>query len=242
METRGTGSTTSATRSNARPPSGAPPAEPPPGYPDPPPASGGRPDPGRDRGRALGWGLALIAAGTLWLLTLTGVDVRWELVLPIALIGIGLLLLARPRDEGGGLIGLGILVLVLGLFQPGVPSASSFTAGDRTHTVTDVAELEDAYALGAGSLVLDLRDLDVSDGPVEVSGRVTFGELIVRVPEDVHVRGDARVAFGEVAHFDRADGGINPSVELDQPPTSPAGNGELELDLRVAFGQIEVQR
>lgn len=218
------------------------------------PTAGGTPGqgPGPDRGSSLGWGLGLIAAGLLWLLWLTGVEIPWERVLPIALIGIGLVLLARPHAEGGGLIGLGIVVLLLGLVQPGLPVAGSFTAGDRTHTITEVTDLDRAYALGAGTLVLDLRGLDLTEGPVELTARVTLGELIVRVPEGVRIRGDARVVMGDVAHFGREEGGINPRVTFDDAPLSDAGdNGEdgedgdhgvLDVDLRVALGQIEVQR
>jgi hypothetical protein len=245
MEPRNTGSTTSTTR----PPATTPPA-PPPGPSSHATGAPGGQDPGHDRRASLGWGLALILAGSLWLLWSSGVALRWELVLPVVLIGIGLLVLARPRAEGGGLIGLGIVVLVLGLVQPGLPTTMPFTAGERSHTIVDIADLDASYALGAGSLVLDLRELDLAGiaadaGPVEVAARVTFGELIVLVPEDVQVRGDARVAFGEVAHFGRADGGVGPRVELDEPAgdQETAGDGEvLELDLRVAFGQIEVQR
>jgi hypothetical protein len=237
MEPNGTGSTTARARTSSGPPPSTPP---PPPATTPPSASAGEPPPAREPQRGLGWGLALVAAGTLWLISLMGVEIRWELVLPIALIGIGLLVLARPRAEGGGLISLGILVLVLGLAQPGLPVASSVSAGERNLEVTDVADLEDTYALGAGSMVLDLRELEVAEGPVEVDARVTFGELIVYVPDGVHVRGDARVAFGEVMDFGRSTGGISPSVELDEP--SPDGGEVLELDLRVAFGQIEVRR
>ncbi len=226
----------------------APTTPPSPGEPAPAQDVPGDHDPASSRRSGLAWGLALIAAGVLWLLWLSGVAIPWGLVLPLTLIAVGALVLARPRAEGGGLIGLGIVVMILGLAQPGLPITSSFTAGERSHTITDVTDLDDTYALGAGSLVLDLRDLDLgpgpADGPVELSARVTFGELIVRVPEHVRVRGAARVAFGEVAHFGRADGGVNPRAVFDEAATSGDARDDdvLELDLRVAFGQIEVRR
>jgi len=239
MESHGAGPTTSTTPA---------PTTPPPGGSSPARGAPGDRDPVSDRRSGLAWGLVLITAGVLWLLWLSGVAIPWALVLPITLIAVGALVLARPRAEGGGLIGLGIVVMILGLAQPGLPVASSFTAGERSHTITDVTDLDDPYALGAGSLVLDLRDLDFgpepADGPVELSAQVTFGELIVRVPDHVRVRGDARVAFGEVAHFGRTDGGVNPRAVFDEAATTgDVGDGDvLELDLRVAFGQIEVRR
>ena len=239
MESHGAGPTTSTT---------PPPTTPPPGGPTPARGAPGDHDPASDGRSSFAWGVALITAGVLWLLWLSGVAIPWTLVLPIALIAVGALVLARPRARGGGLIGLGIVVMILGLAQPGLPVTGSFTAGERSHTITDVADLDDPYALGAGSLVLDLRDLDFdaapADGPVALSAQVTFGELIVWVPDDVRVRGGARVAFGEVAHFGRADGGVNPRAVFDEAATTgDVRDGDvLELDLRVAFGQIEVRR
>ena len=245
MEQRHTGSTGAGTSPTW---DTAPPTSPPPSDrarpaedhgPDP------TPDPTKERQRVLGWGLALIGAGTAWLLTLAGVAIPWEIVLPVALIGIGLLVLAWPRADAGGLIGLGMVVLVIGLVAPGVTGPTSFTAGERTYEVTDPADLDDRYGLGAGELVLDLRDLEAIPPGSVVAARVTFGELTVLVPEDVRVRGDARVAFGEVEHFGRATGGVNPNVALADP--APDGDEVLqdevlELDLRVAFGRIEVRR
>jgi hypothetical protein len=236
MEPRGPGSTTATP---ARSPGSQPPAEPPPDAGPPtgePPGSGPEPD----RGRAVGWGLGLIGVGALWLASIAGVEIRWDLVVPVTLVIIGVLVLARRRDDAGGLIGLGIVVMIIGLVTPGVLAPSAFTAGERTHTVTDVADLDDRYALGAGELVLDLRDLELTEAPVTVAARVTFGELTVLVPEDVGVGGDARVAFGEVATFDRTRGGIAPSATLDEE--AGEGNETLELDLRVSFGRIEVRR
>jgi hypothetical protein len=258
MASPGSGSPTTPVGSAPTTPVGSAPTTPvgsAPTTPGVPPGGGSAPtpgetpgqDPGPDRGSSIGWGLGLIAAGILWLVWLSGVDIPWERALPIVLIGIGLLLLARPRAEGGGLIALGVVLVVLGLAQPGLPVRGSFTAGEQSHTITDAADLDRAYALGAGTLVLDLRDLDVTEGPVELTGRVTLGELIVRVPEGVRVTGDARVVMGEVAHFGREDGGINPSVDIDDGPFendvgATPDDGVIDVDLRVVLGQIEVQR
>jgi hypothetical protein len=56
----------------------------------------------------VGWALALIGAGVLRLLHLAGVAIVWELVLPVAVVVIGVVLLAGGRRvERSGLSGWG---------------------------------------------------------------------------------------------------------------------------------------
>jgi hypothetical protein len=188
--------------------------------------------------RPVGWGLAMIAVGALWLLSLVGVPIRWELLLPGALTVVGVLVLARPRGVGSGLIGLGVVLLVLTLVTSILPGTPPVSAGDRTHTVSDVADLRDDYRLGAGTLVLDLGDLAFTE-PTEVAARVGMGELVVVVPEDVRVEGRARAGMGEVEIFGDANGGVAPVVDLDD---GAANAPLLTLDLQVGLGQIEVRR
>jgi hypothetical protein len=212
------------------PPSMAPPP------PEPPP---------RTRPAAIGWGLVLIAAGFTWLLALAGVSLPWELVLPIAVIVVGLVLLVtRGRRSGDGLVFLGVVLTIAALVVTATPQPPSASAGERTHRVTDVAGLEDSYGLGAGQLTLDLRDLALPDGTTAVAARVGLGELRVRVPDDVAVTGTAAVTAGEAAAFDRVQSGISPRLTIDDPGSASAGSGGpvLELDLDVGLGQIEVTR
>jgi hypothetical protein len=50
-------------------------------------------------------GVALMAAGGLWLLHVLGVPLRWEVLLPSALIAIGLAVLVGGRRSGDGRAG-----------------------------------------------------------------------------------------------------------------------------------------
>lgn len=196
------------------------------------------PQPGHRR--PVGLGLALIAVGVLWMLSLAGVDLRWEIVVPIALVGVGLLVLFSPIWGGGdGLVGVGIVLAILALVLA-VPSPAAFSAGERSIAVSDVADLEDRYGLGAGTMTLDLRELELPTGTTEVRAGINLGELVVLVPPEVTIAGEARVAMGEVERFGRSSGGIAPRVELTAPGDDP--ERILELDLRVGLGQIEVRR
>ncbi len=214
--------------------------------PPPPPPEDRAPDeaPGaepRSASRPIGWALALIGAGVLWLLHVVGVTIAWELILPVAIIAIGLTLLAGGRHVArSGLIGLGIVLTVIALVLPVTPMQVSVTAGDRTYEVTEVAELEPSYNLGAGTLTLDLRDLDLPDGTTELAASVSMGELVVRVPDDVTVTGTGNTLAGEVVSFGRTTAGLAPRRALDEAGTD--GGPVLDLDLRTGFGRIEVTR
>jgi hypothetical protein len=219
----------------------APPGEEPP-RPRPPELDerpGGEPPDGRGPG-AVPWGVALIAAGVLWLLSLAGVSLPWEALLPAALVMIGVAVIVWPRSAGSGLLGLGVVLLVVTLFVAILPGSTSVSAGDRTFTVTDPAGLDDAYELGAGNLVLDLGALELSEA-AEVTARVGMGELVVVVPEGLRLDGRARVGLGEVEVFGDATGGVAPTVDLGSvgPETD---RSVLTLDLQVGMGQIEVRR
>jgi hypothetical protein len=205
----------------------------------PPPGGTPGPEPTQRSGAptAIGWGVALIAIGLVWILSLAGVTIRWEWVLPVALIGIGLVVLTvGRRGIGDGLIGFGVVVAVIALLVPIGRTGPPLSAGEQDHRPATIAEVEPEYALGAGSLTIDLRDLVATDETVVVRVRLGMGQLVVRVPADAAVSGEARVAVGEVRTFDRASGGVAPSQDLKID-----GDGmDIDLDLQVGLGRIEV--
>jgi hypothetical protein len=187
------------------------------------------------------WGSVLITIGALWLLSLAGVTIAWALLLPIALIAIGVLVLALGRRPiADALVGLGIAVAIVALVVPGAPQPSIISAGDRVYTPDTMTDLASSYDLGGGTATLDLRALEVTGDTTEVAVNVGFGELVVIVPEDVELTGRARVAFGEVEVDGRTQSGVGPSLPLG---AATAGDGPtLDLELQVAFGRIEVTR
>jgi hypothetical protein len=207
-----------------------------------PSPSGGEPSgPPSRRWGSIGLGLVLVAVGVVWLLAQLGLDLRWELLLPVALIVVGALVLVSPLWRGGdGLIGLGIVLSIMALLFAVAPGASTFSAGDRMFIPTDVAELEASYGLGAGTLTIDLRGLDLPAGTTAVRAGVNLGELAVIVPADATVDGRGRVVMGEVSAFGRSSGGIAPRADLTD--AGDDAQAVLELDLRVGLGRIEVTR
>lgn len=190
--------------------------------------------------RPIGLALVLIGVGVVWLLALAGVDLPWELLLPLALVGVGVLVLLSPLWRGGsGLVGLGIVLAVIALVVA-VPGSDALSAGDRAYAVTAVDDLQDRYGLGAGTMTLDLRELELPAGTTEVVAGVNLGELVVLVPADVTVTGEGRVFLGEIEHFERTRRGVAPRAAISEPGADEAR--VLDLRLRVGLGQIEVRR
>lgn len=165
------------------------------------------------------------------------------LALALLVIGVGLVV--------GAWVGRARWLALLGLLLL-PPLAAAQVAGDldldlsggigeRTARVVDVADLDDAYRLGVGALVLDLGDLEVPRGrTVVVAASVGLGELQVVVPPDVTVEGVARVRGGGIELLD----GTSVQGPGERAIRSPAdeGAGRIELTLETAYGQIAVER
>jgi hypothetical protein len=191
---------------------------------------------------ALTVGVLLVLGGLVWLADETGiVDVSWPVAVALAVAAVGVMLLVTARSpHAGGLVPLGIALAVLTVMVsvvPGVPLSGG--TGDRTYRPTSVEELEPQYELGAGNLVLDLRDLSpatTSGARTEVS--VGLGEITVRVPEGLSVDVTAGAGTGQVDVLGTQEEGPDPQVD------QVVGEGEdpLELVLHVGIGSVEVTR
>jgi hypothetical protein len=140
--------------------------------PPPPPAAAppsvGEPmsAPGQPSRRPIVSGIVLIVIGGLWLLHVLGVPIVWSVLLPGAVVLIGLVVLVGGRSPvTAGLIPLGVVLAVVAGVVILLPGVSSLETGDRVLVVRDVADLQDAYELGAGQLTLDLRAARSPAGP-----------------------------------------------------------------------------
>lgn len=191
------------------------------------------------RSGAIGWGIALVGLGILWILVQVGVSVAWEIALPVGIILVGLALLLGVRGGArAGLVGMGLVLTVSALVVTTMPTVV-FSVENRDVSVDTVADIE-PYEQGAGQLHLDLRDLDMPVGRTPVEARLGFGELVVIVPPDVTIVGDAGVRAGEITAFGRSTAGFTPGLKIEEV----GGDTEriLELDLEVGFGRIEIRR
>lgn len=187
-------------------------------------------------------GVLLVVAGIVWLGSrLDLFDVPPRLVLPIALVVVGVVVLVRSfRGPSPGLVVVGVILSIVTILAAAGPfDALTAGVGDRTYRPTSVEELEETYELGIGTLTLDLSDLRWDD-VVDLEARVAVGELRVVLPEGAYDL-NAEAGVGEVNVLGSRTDGIGPSRS--------ARSGEFEtaerrvvLDLAVFVGAVKVDR
>lgn len=242
----------------------APPASPP-TPPTPPSGDGGgdgsgwTPPPAPERsGGLLGRltvGLVLVTVGLLWSLRLAGaLTITGGQLLAAALLVVGLgLLVGAVAGRARGLIWFGAVLLPLVLIAqipgsswidtvPSMTTESGTAAGELRLTPADVAELQDSYELGAGSIRLDLTELDLDGNDLKVEISVGAGEIRVIVPDDVDLDASASIGIGEIRLLERRSGGIGVGdLEVSAQATGQA-RGSIELELSTGIGNIRVEQ
>jgi phage shock protein PspC (stress-responsive transcriptional regulator) len=205
-------------------------------------ASGQRPE-GDARAvlRAMALGVALIAAciglafGAAWASAAGGDGVVAGIVIAA---GLALIAGAFVGDWARWLI-LPALALAL---PAGVVAAADFDVtggyGEKTYRPASAAAVRDSYRLGAGHLVVDLRDarLTPGDHPVKISLGVGEADLIV--PRDVCVSTDSHLDIGGVEVFDRDNGGVD--VDWQDQRNAPEGTPRVVLDGDIGIGALTV--
>ncbi|WP_114908146.1 PspC domain-containing protein [Ornithinimicrobium murale] len=228
----------------AQPPGSTPPSAPRPRQPKPPKRPARRS--AGAAGTLLGTGLALAVSGGLyWAATdydLPGNPLLLAFAGALGALGLTVLLLGLAGRTSGFPGFLAIVALVsTALFLPMadhlVPSGRM---GDYTWSPQTVAELEreTPYRLGAGTGTLELDGLSPDDLDGEsVSVSVSFGQLVIDVPENLTVQIDAGTAGGVVRDHRGPStyvGGINVNDNI------VIGDGPVDLviDARVGFGEI----
>jgi hypothetical protein len=193
-------------------------------------------------GRLL-FGVLLVLLGVGWLLdSLGGIQIDWDLILPIGLIAVGVALVAAARrGEGrGGLVALGIVLTLLLTVGTVVSVPLGGGVGDRTERPLQLRDR--SYELAVGKLTVDLRRAAVSGdaSTIEVAARVGIGQLVVIVPQDIPcVSTHARAGLGELNVFGDTQGGIGPDYRTEAVCLAAP---LLQLDLSVGLGQVEVRR
>jgi phage shock protein PspC (stress-responsive transcriptional regulator) len=156
----------------------------------------------------------VIAAGAALLVGAFYRPVRW-LVLPAVSLGLGVgFVSAAGVDLDGGV-------------------------GERNYRPSLAADVRDRYELGAGRLVLDLRNADLPKGDLPVKMDLGMGRAVLIVPEDVCVASRAQVGMGEASVFDQESGGID--VDYEELPTAPPAVTRVVVDADVGLGAFEVR-
>lgn len=218
-------------------PSPTPPATPPPDS-VPPPVTG-RP------AAAVTVGLLFVVVGTIALLGTIGVEVPWTTVAPavLVLIGLGIVVSAVRGEAEGGLVGLAVVVGVL--LALGALTATILDVplrggvGERRHQPAVAEELADEYRLMAGTLVVDLRDLELAPGTTDLEVTTVLGEVEVWLPDGLAVDVEASVGGGSAVVL----GEVREGMGLDVAQRSEDWVGadqRLHLQVGVGLGEVRV--
>jgi phage shock protein PspC (stress-responsive transcriptional regulator) len=188
---------------------------------------------------ALGFAAAL-AVVSAWV-TATGhgtVVAVLVIALGVALVAVAFATGARRRVTAP----LVVLALVLGIPAGAIAAADiniDDSVGERTYTPTVPADIPaDGYKLGTGQLVVDLRDLPWKPGQtIAASAHLGIGQMIVSVPSNVCVVGDATGKAGELIVAGQVSHGIDPDVDQGTPTSNAP---RLDLDADIQLGQMLV--
>lgn len=191
------------------------------------------------RRAALGLGL-LIACGALAVASFFASGLGGGVVVAGIVIAAGAGLVAAAFVGGARWLVLPALAIALPLaFVSAADIDLDGGFGDRHERPATVAELEQTYRLGAGELVVDLRELDLPAGDHPLKVRIGTGHALVLVPDDVCVATSADIGMGAVQVFNRTSGGID--VDWNDGRRARAGAARLVLEGDVGLGFLEVR-
>lgn len=189
-------------------------------------------------------GLLLVLFGVGWLLeVLNVIDFPWDVLLPIALVlvGVALVVASRSGSRPGGLIAVGVALTAVMVIGSAIDFPLGGGVGEREERPATVGELREEYRLGVGQLTIDLTNLSTAElqRDARTRVRVGIGQLVVIVPEGLAVRVEARATLGNVRIFGNEEGGFD--VERSHLPTL-FDETIVDLELSVGIGEVEVRR
>jgi phage shock protein PspC (stress-responsive transcriptional regulator) len=181
----------------------------------------------------------LTVAGVLFVAGLVGVAGGGGGVIAGVVVAGGLTIVASAFVRPLRWLILPALALGLGAgtaLAAGVEDVGDST-GERLYRPVDAADIAPRYEIGAGHLVVDLRDVDLT-GETRLAVRAGAGHVEVLVPQGVCVASDLHAGMGRVEVFDRSSAGVD--TDRVEHVRGPAGTPRLVVDGDVGMGLIEI--
>jgi phage shock protein PspC (stress-responsive transcriptional regulator) len=207
-------------------------------------AAGGKPpsgDPGRLVARtviALLIGIAAVG-GFLGVFVLAAIGGGTTLAVLAIVAGVALVVAGLAGGARWLIAPALVLVLPLAIVAAADISVDG-GVGERQYRPATADELRSSYELGAGELILDMRDVDLPAGTTDVELDLGIGHAVVRVPEDACVSSDVQIGAGHAQVLDRSSDGLD--VDFEQAASSGSDAPRLALDGQIGIGALEVVR
>jgi phage shock protein PspC (stress-responsive transcriptional regulator)/predicted membrane protein len=190
------------------------------------------------------FGSLVAAVGLLALLSMLGVDIRWDVALAVAATAVGVLVVAGAilHRRTGGLVVLGVSLAGLALAVSATDIRLDGPIGDRFYTPAAAEDVNRSYELAIGELDLDLSNTALADGDTTVDANVGIGDLTVVVPRDVAVDVEATASAGSVSLFGRHTSGVDSRLTASRGGLPPDADKLLRIDAHVGLGNVTVVR
>jgi phage shock protein PspC (stress-responsive transcriptional regulator) len=161
-------------------------------------------------------------------------------VVGLIVIGIGAALAIAAFTRGARWLIVPALALTLAAGSVAAADIdASGSVGEQIYHPTSVSQVQDEYRIGAGHLLVDLRDVEFDAGEHRVRVEVGVGQAEVLVPEGVCVSSRAHVAIGATEVFLRETGGLG--HDWHDQRQAAEGDAHLTIVGDVGVGQFRVE-
>jgi hypothetical protein len=193
-------------------------------------------------------GALLAAIGVVWLLAAAdAIPVSAQVAVGTLLVVVGAAIALLPA--GGHQALLVITGIVLAAAAAAIVSLNlhlvDTSVGERRETPSTITDVRHRYALGVGSLGIDLTRLDdeaggADDGSIPVSATIGIGELVVAVPADAAVTVDAHIGMGEIEVRGERRSGVDVGLRTTDAGSPEEDAPSFTLRLEGGIGSIRV--
>lgn len=185
-------------------------------------------------------GVALVAVGAMAVAdTANWIDPSLAdyLAVVIGVLGVGLLV-GSFFGRSVALIIVGVLLLPVLFFARFVPLPLNGEFGEIRYQPTAVVEVESEYQLSAGSLHVDLTDVELNGTTLPVKVEIGAGEILVELPAGTALDIRASVGVGELIVLNTQDAGFG----LTRDVTVEGDNGKVVLEVEAGFGSVRIRQ
>lgn len=185
-------------------------------------------------------GSVVVIGAYLVIVNLSSLDVGASLAFGgiLAALGAGLVASAFTR-RALVLYPLALLTGIVLLLSPALDATASGGLGTR---IVDASgdDLQSSYAIGAGELLIDLRDIELTDDR-QLTVVVGAGYTEIRLPDNLPVVVEASSSMGYLEVLGAIDEGVGNRLVVSDTPDDVSGP-TLVLEASVTFGYVEVTR